>query len=171
MSIAMPLTRIPVGVVVERRKAVSRWTDVTWHPLKVLAGVPAAEPWSVLSYDATAALFYAGATEIELYRTETGNYKLNLETETPSLWIVLRPTGSEPPFALLAVTADPSEGEFYTQNGNDLVARVPMPEAIAQIVTEFVARHHVERSFHKRKRDRTDGRAMAGPRTTYRIQP
>jgi hypothetical protein len=45
---------------------------------------------------------------------------------------------------------------------------VPMPAAIRQIVAEFVVRHHVEQSFHKRKRERTGpdmrGCRAAGPR-------
>ena len=42
------LTRIPVGVVVERRKAASPWIDFTWKPVAVLAGEPEASPWTRL---------------------------------------------------------------------------------------------------------------------------
>ena len=60
------LTRIPVGVVVERRKAASPWIDFTWKPVAVLAGEPEASPWTRLSEDADAVTFYAGAAQIEL---------------------------------------------------------------------------------------------------------
>ena len=73
--------------------------------------------------------FYAGAAEIALYRTETGNYRDNLASGAPQLWVVLRPTGVEPPYELFAVTADPAEGEAFTEAGNDLVETVPMPRA------------------------------------------
>ena len=159
MSPASPLARIPVGVVIERRKAASPWTEFTWHPVAVLPGRPEAAPWSPLCSDAAAATYYVGASEIELYRTDTGGYRHNVASELPSLWIVLRPTGHEPPFTLQTVTADPAEGESYTQAGNDLVGAVPMPTAIRQIVAEFIARHHVEQSFHKRKRERADPQA------------
>ena len=74
MTSAPPLARIAVGVVVERRKAQSPWIDFTWRPISVLAGRPDASPWTLLSQDNDGATFYAGAAEIELHRTETGNY-------------------------------------------------------------------------------------------------
>jgi Protein of unknown function (DUF3305) len=161
MSIAPPLTRIPIGVVVERRKAASPWIDFIWRPVMTLPGQPDAAPWTVLASDTEAAVFYAGATDIGLYRTETSRYRDNLTSGAPSLWVVLRPTGAEPPYRLLAVTADPSEGESFTQAGDDLVGPVPMPVPVREIVEAFVAAHHVEQVFHKRKRDRADPEALA----------
>jgi Protein of unknown function (DUF3305) len=161
MSLAPPLMRIPVGVVVERRKAASPWIDFTWRPAMVLAGLPDAAPWTVLASDAETATFYAGATDIGLYRTEADRYRDNLAAGAPSLWVALRPTGTEPPYRLLAVTADPSEGESFTQAGDDLVGAVPMPEPVRAIIAAFAAEHHVEQIFHKRKRDRADPEALA----------
>jgi hypothetical protein len=74
--------------------------------------------------------------------------------------VVLRPSDGEMPYALLMVTADPAEGEAMTEAGNDLVETVPMPEAIRQAVADFVAQHHVEQTFTKRKRDRADPEAL-----------
>ena len=99
--------------------------------------------------------------EIELYRTETANYRDNLASGAPVLWVALRPTGVEPPYELVAVTADPAEGEALTEAGNDLVDVVPMPEPVRAVVEAFVAEHHVERPFFKRKRDRADPEALA----------
>ncbi|MEA3134235.1 MAG: hypothetical protein QOG17_2081, partial [Gammaproteobacteria bacterium] len=61
-----------------------------------------------------------------------------------------------PAFDILMVTADPSEGEALTDAGNDLVATVPMPAAIIEIIDGFIAEHHVERLFNKRQRNRGD---------------
>ena len=44
--------------------------------------------------------------------------------------MVLRPTGVEPPFEVVRVTADGSEGEVFTAAGDDFVDQVPMPEPI-----------------------------------------
>jgi hypothetical protein len=77
------------------------------------------------------------------------------------LWVALRPTGVEPPYDLIAVTADPAEGEGFTQNGDHLVDAVPMPETVRARVEAFVAEHHVETPFVKRKRDRADPEALA----------
>jgi len=50
------------------------------------------------------------------------------------------------------VTADPAEGEAFTDPGNDLIETVPMPVAIAATIGNFIAEHHVERPFIKRRR-------------------
>jgi hypothetical protein len=152
--------RIPVGVVVERAKAESQWIDYLWRPVAVLAGEPATEPWTRLSGDDDRTTFYAGSASVELHRTETGNYRDNLATGTPMLWVVLRPTEAEPPYTLYLVTADPAEGEAMTEAGNDLVESVPMPDAIREQVAAFVAEHHVEREFVKRKRDRANPESL-----------
>ena len=146
------LARIPVGVVAERRKAKSMWADFLWRPVSVFAGIAAAPPWTLLEEGPETALFLAGGAVIELHRTETTNYRDNLTT-APALWVVMRPIASDPPYELLAVTADPAEGETFTDAGNNLVEAVPMPPDIVEIVARFIARHHVERPFVRRQRD------------------
>jgi hypothetical protein len=168
--LSAPLTQITVGVVIERRKAESDWIDFTWRPVTVLPGAPAAAPWTPLSTQGAVTTLYAGAADVALYRTDTAHYRDNLASGSPALWVVLRPTGVEPPFDLIAVTADPAEGEAFTQNGDHLVEAVPMPEAIRIVVEAFVAEHHVEQPFVKRKRDRADPEALArrGPKSKDR---
>ena len=161
MSAVPPLASIPVGVVVERSKSSSPWADFYWRPAGVLAGVPEAPPWTKLSDDGERASFYAGSAAIELYRTETANYRDNLRLETPLLWVILRPVEADPPFELAAVTADPAEGEAMTEAGANLVDTVAMPKPVQDAVAAFVAEHHVEEVFVKRKRDRANPDAMA----------
>ena len=153
------LVRIPVGVVVERRNAISMWTEFLWRPVSVLVGEPSAAPWTILDVQGDATLFYAGAALIELHRTETTNYRENLISEAPKLWVALRPVATEPPFEILAVTADPAEGEAFTDAGRNLVEPVSMPSEIVDIVGQFVRTHHVERPFQKRRRQPADGDA------------
>jgi Protein of unknown function (DUF3305) len=161
-----PLMRIPVGVVVERRKATSPWAEFIWRPVAVLAGLPDASPWTQLSADEVAARLYAGAAEIALYRSETGNYLANLASGSPSLWVALTATGSEPAFEIAAVTADPAEGEALSEPGHGIVDAVAMPEPVRQTLAAFIAEHHVERVFEKRKRDRANPDALAAsPKT------
>jgi hypothetical protein len=161
MSAVPPLASIPVGVIVERRKATNPWVDYTWRAASVLPGEPTAAPWTALSTHDDATTFYAGAAHIDLFRSETTNYRDNLIGDTPSLWVKLRPTGvDDPPFELMAVTADPAEGEAFTEAGNDLIEVVAMPEAVREVVAAFVAEHHVEREFFKRQRDRADPEAL-----------
>jgi hypothetical protein len=98
-------------------------------------------------------LFLAGEAVIELHRTETTNYRANLASGAPALWVALRPVASARPYEILAVTADPAEGEAFTDAGSNLVEAVPMPPDIVAAVDQFVAQHHVERPFVKRQRD------------------
>ncbi len=148
------LARIPVGVVVERRRAKGPWLDVLWRPVCVLAGRAASAPWTELGTDGETAMFYAGDSVIELHRTETANYRGNLASGAPALWVILRRAASGAPYAIVTVTADPSEGEAFTDAGNDLVEAVPMPMPIIERIARFIAEHHVERPFTKRQREK-----------------
>jgi hypothetical protein len=156
MNLAVPLKRIAVGVVVERRKSTSRWLDFVWQPVGVLPGKPDAAPWTILSTNNDRTTYYAGPAEIALYRTDTAQYRDNLASGVPSLWVALRPTGVDPAIEIVAVTADPAEGESFTQAGDDLVEAVAMPAAVRDVLEAFVAEHHVEQPFVKRQRDRAD---------------
>lgn len=159
------LVSIPVGVVVERHKATSKWLDFVWRPASVLTGIPSTAPWTLLGPVADTTLFYGGTATVDLHRTETANYLDNLQSGNPQLWVALRPTGSDPPYEVAAVTADPAEGEAFTEAGNDLVETVPMPGPIVQTLEAFIAEHHLERPFFKRQRDE------AGPRRGHKGRP
>jgi hypothetical protein len=166
MSRPAPLATTIVGVVVERRKAKSQWVDYVWRPIAALPGTPDTPPWTVLESDDEATQFYAGAAELGLYRADTPHYRDNLASGSPGLWVVLRPTGREPLFEIAAVTANPSEGEAYTESGADLVEPVPIPDSVHALIEAFIAEHHVEHAFTKRKQKRADPDALArrGPR-------
>src|SRR5258707_15707227 len=155
-----------VGVVIERRKAASPWTDYNWRPVAVLPGQPQAQPWTVLAIDGEAVTFYAGAVDLVLHRTETGQYRDNLASGAPSLWVALRTTGGEPPLRVVAVTADPAEGESFTQAGDDLVGAVPMPAAGRAMVAAIALGHHVEHPLSKHSRTPADPQSLAHRRPT-----
>jgi hypothetical protein len=146
------LAKIPVGVVVERRKARSMWADFLWRPVSVFVGSPSAVPWTPLGTESETTLFYAGQAVIELHRTETTNYRDNLSSGAPALWVALHPAASGQTYEILAVTADPAEGEAFTDAGSYLVEAVPMPSEVVETIVQFLAEHHVERPFVKRRR-------------------
>jgi hypothetical protein len=151
------LTSIRVGVIVERRKAQSTWADDLYRPVSVLHGVPSAAPGTQIGAEADVVTFYAGDAVIELHRTDTANYRDNLASGSPLLWVVLR--SGQSGLDLQLVTADPAEGEALTGAGNDLVDSVPMPASIRQILEEFVAEYHVEKPFYKRERSKSGSSA------------
>ena len=158
----MAYEEITVGLVVERWASASEWGSVTWRPSTVFASAPEVAAWTPLGGNAQTQRFYAGAQAIHLYSTETANYRDNLVTGTPLLWVVLRPKGDKPPVEVVVVTADPAEGEAFTEPGHDVVETVAMPPETAAIVAQFIADHHVEHVFEKRKRDKTEPKSY-GP--------
>lgn len=161
MSAEPPVLSTSVGVVLERHPAASQWVDYTWRVSAVMAGEPAADAWTPLGKQGDVTTFYAGAAQVVLHPSDTGNYRDNLATGTPGLWVVMAPTGGDPPYQIIAVTADPSEGEAFTETATNQVEQVPMPDSIRDWVAAYVAEHHVERPFFKRKRDIANPDAMS----------
>ena len=131
----------------------------------MLAGAPEAAPWTILAASDDRASFYAGAAEIALYRTETGQYRDNLASGGRHCgWCCGRPEPSRR-IEIVAVTADPAEGECFTRGRRR--SRGGLADAgrrCSAIVEAFVAEHHVERTFVKRKRDRADPRGAGAAR-------
>lgn len=150
----------PVAVVVERRAATSPWAEHVWVPVAVLPGETAAAPWTVLHESKGLTAYIAGKATVSFFSSETPNYKANLESGAPVLWVVLRPSETPPGMELVAVLADPGEAEAMTTAGSDVIETVPMPGQIREALEDFVAAHHVERGFHKRRRDRADPEAL-----------
>ncbi len=128
-----------VGVVVRRRSIENPWIDHMWSPVTVLEDVPATAPWTVLSSEADATIYYAGAASIDLFSSDTASYRDNLADGEPRIWVALR-------------------------SGCDVIGTVAMPPEIASWIAAFVDQFHVERVFHKRKRDRAgrDPQRMPG---------
>ena len=158
---ALPLLRISVGVVVERRKPDSPWIDFVWRGTGVLPDEPEMTPWTVIREQEGTTLFYAGSAMVDLYHSEAARYRDNLATGAPNVWIVLAPSEGAWPYTVSAVTADPAEGEAFTQAGANLVEAVPMPELLCEAIENFIAEHHVETEFVKRERRRADPEALA----------
>jgi hypothetical protein len=158
---ALPLLHIPVGVVVERRTADSPWIDFVWRGIGVLPDEREMTPWTVIREQEGSTIFYAGSATVDLYRSETARYRDNLATGVPSIWIVLAPSEGAWPYAVSAVTADPAEGEAFTEAAANLVEAVPMPEMLHQVIENFIAEHHVETEFVKRERRSADPEALA----------
>jgi Protein of unknown function (DUF3305) len=153
-----------VGVVVRLRSIENPWIDHMWSPVTVLEDVPATAPWTVLPSEADATIYYAGAASIDLFSSDTANYRDNLADGEPRIWVALRRQDGCPELELTKVTADPTEGEAMFESGCDVIGTVPMPAEIASWIATFVDQFHVERAFHKRKRDRAgrDRQRMPG---------
>lgn len=150
-----------IGVVVERRATDNPWIDYVWLPSAILPGAPPVAAWTVLSEEGGLRQVYAGPHSISFHHVDTAHYRDNLASGAPKIWVSLRRVDGEPPVSVLGVTADPAEGEAFTEAGDDIVEAVPMPPEIARRLAAFIEAHHVERNFYKRRRDEADPEALA----------
>src|SRR4051812_41727515 len=152
-----------VGVVLRRRSIDNPWIDHMWSPLMLLDDVPATAPWTVLSSEAEAMIYYAGSASIDLFSSDTANYRDNLADGEPRMGGALGRQDGATELELTKVTADPTEGEAMFESGCDVIGTVPMPPDIASWIAAFVDQFHVERAFIKRKRDRAGGERRPTP--------
>ncbi|CBS90782.1 DUF3305 domain-containing protein [Azospirillum lipoferum] len=160
--------RRTVGVVVERRRVDNPWIEARWQPVLLVPPEPDRPDWSVVAEGPDWSRHYAGTAEIALFPTEAENYKHNLDGGKPCAYVILRPGGPAPGMRLLAVTVDPGEIDTHAEAGDDVIEPLALPIPLVLWMDGFVARHHVERPFHKRKRDRADTEALARHRGTER---
>ncbi len=150
-----------VGVVVERRTLDNPWIDHAWLASAILPGAPAVGAWTALGERDGVRQVYAGPHTMSFFSIETAHYRDNLLSGSPKIWVSLRRMEGEPPVSVIGVTADPAEGEAFTEAGDDIVEALAMPAEIAERLADFVETHHVERAFHKRRRDEADPEALA----------
>lgn len=163
---AQPLSRherMPVGVIVERRKATNPWEDYVWRAVAVVAGAASTAPWSLVREEAGTAQFFAGTFELELHPRETAMYRDNLQGRSPSAYVVLQMDSTAEPHgvAVRLVTVSPGDAEAH-MDGSYTVEPVPIPDVIAAWLEDYVAQFHVDEVFRKRKRKPHDPRKGFG---------
>ncbi|WP_299962568.1 DUF3305 domain-containing protein [uncultured Roseobacter sp.] len=151
---------IALGVVMRRAPGVTAWVKWVWRASAVLPGAAQAD-WKLLREEGKAAEYHATTRDVWLYVSDTEAYAHELQAAVPSVYVILRPdtagrASGKPD--ILTVTASPYEAQDYSDSGEEQVERVAMPPAVLGWVQAFVAQHHAEESFVKRRRDklRTD---------------
>jgi hypothetical protein len=159
---AQPLARderLPVGVIVERRKARNPWEDFVWRAVAIVPGAAAQTPWSVVREEPEATQFFAGTFMLELHPRETGLYRENLNGRVPSAYVVLMRDGKAEPQGLVVrhVTVSPGDAEAYMDPASSVDA-VPLPDVVVAWLADYIAAFHVEQEFRKRQRKPHDPR-------------
>lgn len=144
---------MPLGVVVRRLPGVTRWARFNWKAVAVLPGAPVAH-WQELRREGEAVEFHAATLTLDLHGAETEAYLHGLSAAEPSIYVVMREATGEMPLDVVLVTASPYEAQDYTDSGEELVEKVPMPAGLRAWVEAFVEEHHQEEVFVKRKRDK-----------------
>ena len=143
----------PIGIVLQRAPGVTKWRRWTWKATSVLPGAPPAN-WREIRTDGDITEYHAATLTLELHGAETEAYVHGLLATQPSIYVVMREAVGERPFDFLLVTASPYEAQDYTDSGEEIVEKVPMPEGLIAWVRDFVETHHVDEEFVKRRRDK-----------------
>ncbi|MEX0348135.1 MAG: DUF3305 domain-containing protein [Paracoccaceae bacterium] len=148
---------MPLGVVLRRLPGVTRWASYSWKAIAVLPGAGAAD-WQELRREGEAVEYHAATLSLDLHGAETEAYLHGLSAEVPAIYVVMREAGGERPLEVVLVTASPYEAQDYTDSGEEIVEKVPMPGGLMAWVQAFVTEFHQDEVFVKRKRDkkRTD---------------
>ncbi len=151
------LEKLNVGIVVEQREIDNPWQDYSWSPVGVLPGVASEDDgqgeWKLLRRGDGWTHFLVGTMDIELFRGETEGYRYNLTNDPPRVYVVLchGEEADDPEVVPFLVTVCPYEAESYSENGEDIVEGVTMPDEIIGWVQAFIDKHHVDAPFKKRK--------------------
>ncbi len=159
---------MPVSVVLERRASKSQWLDYIWEPIGVLPRVNLA-PGALMAEGDGFTQYHGGSLDLELFRGETEGYLYNLSQTPPVVYVVLRRNTDDAgdrqgdlsslEFTPFLVTVCPYEAMGYTENEDEhVVESVPMSSEVTAWVQEFVAAHHVDEPFIKRKNKRHQDR-------------
>jgi hypothetical protein len=158
----MPKEAFKVGVLAQSRPPVTQWGGRVVRPIAVFAQVPATAPGTRVSDEDGVETWYLGASDVTLHSGDTGYYRDNLASGRPSVWVAL-PEASEAARARVQlVTVDPYEGEGIASDVGLVVEAVPMPDALRARIEAFIAAHHVDIPFTKRKRQPVD--VLSDPR-------
>lgn len=158
---------MPLGVIVERRRSSHPWQDHVWLPVEVLPGAAALEAWSPLAEGPDWTRYHAATLALELFPKEAEAYGVNLTSDRPVVYVILRPReeAEGPEVEAFLVTASADEVQEYLDAGSDIVEGVAMPPVVRAWIEDFVARHHKSEPFEKRarKRWRDGAEAKGGP--------
>lgn len=142
----MPKDVLRLGVVAASHPPATRWGERVLRPVAVMKGLPEISEGMRMSERDGVETLYLGDHALILHSGETGHYIDNLKALRPSIWVALNDA------KVFAVTADPYEGEALASDPDRIVEAVAMPASLMAWIDAFIATHHVEEVFYKRKR-------------------
>lgn len=151
-----PLTSaqvMPVGVVLRKSPGVTKWAKYVWRAVAILPGADPAD-WKVLRREGDVSEYHAATLALTLYRSDTEAYVHGLAANVPCVYVICRETqDTARPLDVVMVTASPYEAQDYSDNGEDIVEKVMMTPQVHAWIADYVAEHHEEEAFVKRRRD------------------
>ena len=161
----MPAPRFSVAVVVERVPLANRWASEQWRVAAVEPDDAPAAPPRMQSEDATRTRWRFPGHAVELHRSESEGYFLNITSPEPKIFVMWRAPDADDAELKMhprLVTVSYNEAGRLLDGGEQVDA-VPLPAEILAWMQPFVAEHY--RPEPKRKsrrnqlyeRDRADG--------------
>lgn len=145
---------MPVGVVLRRAPGVTRWVPWAWTATAVLPGAGPAQ-WKVMRRQDETVEYHAATLTLELHGADTEAYLHGLSARVPSLYVVMRESVQDDcPLDVVLVTASPYEAQDYSDSGEEILEKVPMPDGLVAWVRDFIDEFHRDEAFVKRRRDR-----------------
>jgi len=151
--------RLRVGIVLERRRIGHPWQEYAWHAAEVVPGAPDIAASSLLQQGEGWTRHHMATLDVELFPRETEGYRFNLSQAQPAVYVLWRHAGEDIEQApeVFHVTVCPYEAQDYLDGGDVVVEAVALPDLVAQWMRTYIARHHVDEPFEKRRRKRDKG--------------
>jgi hypothetical protein len=151
-ALTLPMTplRFPVAVIFERTAIENRWVSERWAPFAV---EPPAFPPSELpsgpqppvkiSETAARTEWRFDGFVLELHRSESEGYYLNLAAPEPKAFVMWRMSeeGGDPPVFPVIVTVSYNEAARML-DGGERVDAVPLPDGMRAWMEPFIAEHY-----------------------------
>lgn len=153
--------KLQVAVIMQRRPLANRWQPWQWRPLEVLIapeGLVEGAPRLLLDSEEDTRWLH-GPFDVELFRNEAEGYFLNVDSPTPSWFVMWRMQGDEDGAAqALPQRVMLSYNEAARlMDGGEQVDILPAPPEVLQWLAAFVAEHYRPEPKGKRKRPSFEG--------------
>ena len=154
----MPALRFPVAVVIERIPLMNRWVSEQWRVAAVECIDAAPTAPVKLVADAAGSKWRFGGHAIELHRSESEGYFLNLTSPDPKVFVMWRMNeevaGGDDDLKARPQLVTVSYNEAARLlDGGEQVDAVPLPPEIRDWMQPFVAEHYRPEPKRKSRRN------------------
>ncbi len=120
-------------------------------------GIWATTQWQLIGFELTPELHTQHICQLQLYKDERTDYRFNLSSQQPKLFVVMDNPDDSEPVVIQTVTASQTVAARY-MDGDNLVLSHNMPLAIQAWIEAFIGRHG-ELLERKRKKYKRVGRS------------
>ena len=142
----------PIAIIMQRRRAQSRWADFVWEPFGVVPSPGPGAGNKLLIEQADLMQWLHDGFTLELHRDEAEGFYLNLTAPDPRVFVLWRMEGED---ALPVHVTMSSEEASRWMDGGHSVDGVKMPAEIFAWAGEWVEKNYKPKPFQKRIKPRS----------------